>query len=127
MYVVSVPVIVNGKNARGKVQSRTTELPVDMLGIGRIPQNNSDTPERRIARVKSHVLQQLAIRTQGGATILMEISGETFSYDRDGEWLISELTTKVEDGEAVKGEEAPHKETFPSQGADGLVGWRGLR
>jgi len=59
-----------------------------MLGIGRILQNNSETPARRIARVKSHVLQQLAIRTQGGATVLMEISGETFTYFMEGEWLI---------------------------------------
>ena len=33
--------------------------------------------------------------------MLMEVSGETFSYDRDGEWLISALTTDIQDGEAV--------------------------
>ena len=31
----------------------------------------------------------------------MEISGETFTYDREGEWLISEMTTTIQDGEAV--------------------------
>ena len=33
-FVVSVPVIVSGKNARGRVQNRMTKLPVDMLGFG---------------------------------------------------------------------------------------------
>ena len=41
-YVVSVPVIISGTNARGKVQNRTSKLPVDMLGIGRILQNSSE-------------------------------------------------------------------------------------
>ena len=31
----------------------------------------------------------------------MEVSSETFSYDREGEWLISALTTEIADGEAV--------------------------
>ena len=51
-YVVSVPAIVTGKNARGKIQARMTKLPTDMLGIGRILENSSETPERRIARVR---------------------------------------------------------------------------
>ena len=99
-YIVSVPAIVTGKNARGKVQSRRTMLPVDLLGLGPILRNTSEPEASRIARVKSHVLKQLAIRTQGGATVLMEISSETFTYDRPGEWLISSLTTEIQDGEA---------------------------
>ena len=31
----------------------------------------------------------------------MEVSGETFTYDRDVPWLISSLTTDIQDGEAV--------------------------
>ena len=58
-------------------------LPVDMLGIGRIMQDSSIPEHSRISRVKSHGLQQLHIKTQGG-TVLMEISGETFWYNRDG-------------------------------------------
>ena len=37
-YVVSVPAIVSGRSARGRVQNRITKIPVDMLGIGRILQ-----------------------------------------------------------------------------------------
>ena len=87
-YIVSVPVVVSGTNRRGRVQ-RATLLPVTMLGIGRLLQDNREPEARRIARVKSHVLKQLAIRTTGGASVLMEVSGEVFTYNRDGEWLIS--------------------------------------
>lgn len=76
-------------------------LPVDTLGIGRILQNTIEPEDRRIARVKSHVLQQLDIRTSGGETVLMEISGETFTYDRDVPWLISALTSETQDDGTV--------------------------
>ena len=73
-------------------------LPVDMLGIGRILQNTSEPEERRIARVKSYVLEQLAIKNVGGRTVLMEVSGETFTYDdsESAAWQISTLTTMVQ-------------------------------
>ena len=99
--VVSIPVIVSGTNVKGRVQNRRTSLPVDMLGIGRLLQNSSEPEDRRVARVKSLVLQQLAIKTMGGMTVLLEISGERFSYDREGQWLISSLTTEIRDGLAV--------------------------
>ena len=41
-YVVSIPVVVSGRNAKGRVQDRFTSLPVDMLGLGRILQNTSE-------------------------------------------------------------------------------------
>ena len=101
-YVVSVPVVISGTNARGRVQNRTTLLPVTMLGRGQSLQNNNESEARRVARVKSHVLKTLAIRTSGGASVLMEVSGETFTYDRNAEWLISSQTTSMgEDGVAV--------------------------
>ena len=67
-FVISVPALVTGKNARGRDQSRRTMLPVDMLGIGQILGNSSEAPARRAARARSYVLKQLAIRTQGGRT-----------------------------------------------------------
>ena len=76
-------------------------LPVDMLGLGRLLQDTSESEGRRIAHVKNHLLKQLSIKTAGGETVLMEISGETFTYDRDVPWLISSLTTDIQDGEAV--------------------------
>ena len=101
-YIVSIPVQVSGTNRRGRVQQRATMLPVTMLGIGQILQDNREPEVRRIAKVKSHILKQLAIRTSGGASVVLEVSGEVFTYDRDSEWLISSQTTSVgEDGAAV--------------------------
>ena len=31
----------------------------------------------------------------------MEVSGETFTYDRHGQWLIFALTTEIKEGDAV--------------------------
>ena len=83
-YVVSVPVRISGTNARGRVQDRTTLLPVSMLGIGKILQNNNESVARRVARVKSFVLKKLAIRTSGGASVLMEVSGEIYLRQKRG-------------------------------------------
>ena len=41
------------------------------------------------------MLKELGLQAQKGRTVLMEISDETFSYDRNGEWQISSLTTSV--------------------------------
>ena len=60
-------------------------LPVEMLGIGRILQDTSELEERRVAKVKSYVLEQLAIKNVGGRIILMEVSGEQFSHDNSAE------------------------------------------
>ena len=100
-YVVSVPVIVSGTNKRGQTVNRTTYLPTDLLGVGQILASDMLTENQRISKVKSFVLRSLGLQTQNGRTVLQEISDETFSYDRDGEWQISSLTTSVnEDGSA---------------------------
>ena len=67
-------------------------LPIDMIGLGRILQDTNEPEERRIVRVKSHVLKHLAIKTSGGETVLMEVSSETFTYERDVPWLISYMS-----------------------------------
>ena len=94
-YVVQVPVIVSGTDRRGKTVDRRTLLPTDLLGIGQILASDSLSQTQKVNRVKSYVLQELGLATQNGRTILMEISDETFSYDRDAEWQISSLTTTV--------------------------------
>ena len=102
-YVVSVPVIIEGVRRNGRVYTRKDYLPIDHMGLGRIFTNARLTPAERIAKVKSTVLTQLGIRTAGGKTILLEVSSEVYSYDRDGEWFISELvTTPSEHGPQVQ-------------------------
>ena len=79
-YVVNIPAIVRGQNAKSMMVNRRTKLPADVLGIGRILRNTTEPEAMRVSRVKSHVLSQLQIRTQNGVTVLIEISGETFRY-----------------------------------------------
>ena len=101
-FVVSVPVIVSGTNKRGQTVNRTTYLPTDLLGVGQILASDILSESQKINRVKSFVLKELGLQTQNGRTVLQEISDETFSYDRSGEWQISSLTTNVaEDGTAT--------------------------
>ena len=96
------PAIVSGNNAKGSYHNQSTMLPVSMLWIGRILQDTSESEERRIARVKSYVLEQLAIKTVFGRTVLMEVSGEQFSYENSAARQISTLTTIVHgDGETT--------------------------
>ena len=48
------------------------------------------------------MLGELGLRTQGGETVLLEVSGETYTYNRDGEWQISSMATEAgRGGEAV--------------------------
>ena len=102
-YVVSVPVIITGTRNGGLSYERQDDLPVDKIGIGQILGSALHTPAQRWARAKQAVLQQLGIRTQGGRTVLLEVSGETYYYDRDREWLKSELvTTPSAHGPAVQ-------------------------
>ena len=54
------------------------------------------------ARVKNRILTELGLRLQGDETVLLEVSGETYTYDRDREWQISSMSTEAgRDGEAV--------------------------
>ena len=59
--------------------------------------------EQAHARVRSRVLSELGLRTEGGdETVLLQVSGETYAYNRVGEWQISSMATEAgRDGEAV--------------------------
>ena len=96
-HVVHVPVKIVGKRSNGNFYSRPDWLPVDQLGINSIMESDRFTPEQAHARVRTRVLEELGLRTEGGATVLMEVSGETFLYDRSraDEWQISTLSTVV--------------------------------
>lgn len=78
-------------------------LEVDMLGLQRILKDSSLSEQTRVSRVKSYVLHQPATKTSGGATVLMKVSGETFSCARPriSEWLISAMSTSIQNGGAV--------------------------
>ena len=63
------------------------------LSIGNIFASDGLTEAQKIAKIKSDVLKQLGGPTRAGRTVLMEISGQVFFYDRDGNWLISAMAT----------------------------------
>ena len=95
-YVVEVPVIIRVKDSKGALRERRGEhLPAVELGVGNIFANESLTEAQKIAKVKSDVLRELGGPTRGGRTVLMEISGQEFFYDRDGTWLISAMATYI--------------------------------
>ena len=94
-YVVQVPVVVSGTNKLGKPVNRQTCLPTHLLGVSQILASDALNEAQKINRVKSYVLKELGLQTQNGRTVLMKISDETFSYDRNGEWQISSLTFSV--------------------------------
>ena len=96
--------VITGTRAKGQSYTRRssagtgeqTHLPVSRLGVGQILESSALTREQAAARVRSRVLRELGLRTQGGQTVLMEVSGETYLYDRDGEWLISSMSTTTD-------------------------------
>jgi hypothetical protein len=96
-YIVEVPVIIQVTDKNGKQRTRTNEhLPVNMLGLGQILMSQALSDAEKEARIKSMVLKHLGGPTRAGRTVLMEDSGQRFSYDRDGKWLISAMGTTVD-------------------------------
>ena len=95
-YVIEIPVIIEVTDSKGKKRTRAGEhLPVNELGLGNIFQNDGLTEAQKIAKIKSEVLRHLGGPTRAGRTVLMEISGQVFFYDRDGTWLISAMATYI--------------------------------
>ena len=103
-YIVHVPVIICGTRSSGNPYTRrsnantgeATHLPVSRLGLGDIYESPALTRQQAQARVRSRFLQDLQLRTRDGNQVLMELSGEVWKYDRDGDWLISSMQTRVD-------------------------------
>ena len=93
-YLVHVPVVVEGHRRNGANYTHSTFLPTHLLGLGRIFAEAGLTQAQREASVRSQVLGQLQVRTEGGRTVLLEISGETYYYDGSRPWHIDELVTE---------------------------------
>ncbi len=104
-YVVHIPVIISGTRANGNSYTRTSSIPVDQLGLGQIMSSQGLSPAERVAEVKKKVLAGIlgagGVVGANGRQTLMEISGEAFQLQRDGQWLISELSTSVGTGGGV--------------------------
>ena len=100
-YIVHVPVHIKGRHKNGRTYERFDKLPTDLLNTGKIMMSSLYSEDEKVARIKSNVLQELGENTEGGMTVLMQQSGETYYYDRNGEWQISSMSTMVRpDGSA---------------------------
>ena len=122
-YIVEVPVIITVADAKGRDRVRTGEhLPVNEMGLGAILVSQALTDEQKLARIKSQVLRHLGGPTRAGRTVLADISGQTFSYDRDGQWLISAMGTTVDQHGRGRTEAVLHQDL--GQG-DPLQGYSG--
>ena len=83
-------------DSKGRQRVRTGEhLPVDEMGIGRILISQGLTDEQKASKIKNDVLRHIGGPTRAGRTVLQEISGQVFYYDRDGTWLISAMGTTL--------------------------------
>ncbi len=99
--IVSIPVLISGTRADGFGYTRTSTLPVDVLGLSQIMVSSALSEQERIREVKKRVLASLLgkkhyVDSEGQQT-LMQISSETIKLDKDGQWLISTLTTEIDD------------------------------
>jgi hypothetical protein len=126
-YVVEVPVIIQVTDANGKQRTRRNEhLPVNMLGLGQILVSQALTDAEKEARIKSMVLKHLGGPTRAGRTVLMEVSGQRFSYDRDGKWLISAMGTTVDAQGRPQTQAVLHQDLSRGEPLRGRVSRRGL-
>ena len=97
-HIVHVPVVIEGRRKNGTTYSREDYLPYDSLSMERIMSSALLTEAQRDARVRTAVLQALQLRTLRGRPVLLEVSEETYFYDRTRPWRISSLTTTPHDG-----------------------------
>ena len=111
--------MVSGTRASGGAYLRPSTLPVNQLGIGQIMVSSALSEADMAREVKRKVLASLleggGIVGSGGRQTLMEISGEAYQLDRDGEWTISSLSTEVNGEGEVTNETRMREVGVPSQ------------
>jgi len=110
-YIVEIPVIISVYDSKHRLRIRTGEhLPVNELGLGPILASQALTDAQKEAKIKNEVLRHLGGPTRAGRTVLMEISGQTFYYDREGTWLISAMGTTVDQNGRARTKAVMHQD-----------------
>ena len=94
-FLVEVPCDIAVTDSKGRPRTRKATVPVNTLGLGRIMASRALSAAQQVAAVKTETLRQLGgyRSRRTGALVLKEISGQTYTYDPQGEWLISNLST----------------------------------
>jgi len=105
--VAHIPVLVTGVRQRGsrtgEPYSREDYLPANVAGLGSSFSVNDGLSSQDQAReIKARVLSQWpAIAKEGGRLVLYQESDESYVYDRDRDWKLSSMTTRVVNDEIV--------------------------
>ena len=84
--IVQIPIIIQGTRSNGHPYERRDWLPAEDAGVGRIMVDGRLSLRQREARAKQLVSAQLS-------DPIMELSGETFRLDPQGEWFYNEMRT----------------------------------
>ena len=91
-YVVSIPVKLKGQRKDGTNYTQEgMHIPITKLGVNEPSIALDESTPRRRAKIKQMVLDSLP-PARGGSLIVMEHSEQSWEYDDEGEWLISEET-----------------------------------
>ena len=105
--VAHIPVLVTGVRQRGsrtgEPYSREDFIPANVAGLGSSFSVNEGLSSQDQAReIKASVLCQWpAIATEKSRIVLHQESDETYLYDRDRDWKLSSMTTRVLNDEIV--------------------------
>ena len=84
--IVQIPIVITGTRSNGRPYERRDWLPAEDAGVGRIMVDGRLPLRQREARAKQLVTAQLS-------NPIMELSGETFRLDPQGEWFYNEMRT----------------------------------
>lgn len=94
IYVVHVPVNIEGHRKNGSTYTLKTFMPIEKMGLQGLSLPQTLTQRQRDARVKAEVLKHIA-----PGQVLYEVSDERWTYDQSGTWKISEQTVQVRDND----------------------------
>jgi len=97
-YIVEIPIRIEVTDSKGRKRIRTGQhLPVLEIGLGRILVSEGLSDAEKAAKIRNDVLKHLGGPTRAGRTVLQEISGQAFYYDKEGSWLISAMGITVDE------------------------------
>ena len=88
-YVLGMPVKITTHTGRQQGRVRHDSFPVSKLGVTGLLQSQLGTEAEREQRVKTLVLLELGVTAHN--KVILEISGETYEYDEEGEWDVNRM------------------------------------
>ena len=90
-YVADIPITIHGKRKNGTTYTMKSHMKMEQLGLTPVQIPLDLTLEQRRALAKRMILSHIRGHNQ-----LYEVSDETWTYDAEGSWRISEETVGVD-------------------------------